>query len=369
MPWTKDEPPDVAKNWTDDERAKCVEAANAALADGASDEDAVFACIAAAGKSEEGEAEAEPEAAQDAQPASGARFLRAYARVDKDMPEDAPVRFVASTEGVKRDGLDLKAESWDLSNYKRHPVVVWAHDYSRLPIGRADVSFEGKTMLADMTYDMEDEFARQVRSKAVKGLVAASVAWNQRKDGKNELLEISNVPVPADPDALAQTQRAGLRAMATDILQTLAEETGGTLSDESVWCGVGLAMRGLFEHADGTDENARRKVYNDLARLYKRLEKTPPEFIEAAQLRAMTEEQRRGLMLEDEMTIEQRYGVVLSKRVKGRLSEAKTYLKGVSDIIQEVLDSAEPKQEEAADPELARILNALNILEVKDGNK
>src|SRR3990172_8976046 len=53
MPWTKDNPPSVAKNWTDSEKEKCVAAANAVLEDGGSDEDAVFACISAAGKSKE----------------------------------------------------------------------------------------------------------------------------------------------------------------------------------------------------------------------------------------------------------------------------------------------------------------------------
>jgi uncharacterized protein YdaT len=52
MPWTADNPPDVAKNWTAEEKEKCVSAANAVLADGGSDEEAIYACIHAAGKSE-----------------------------------------------------------------------------------------------------------------------------------------------------------------------------------------------------------------------------------------------------------------------------------------------------------------------------
>jgi len=51
MPWTTDKPPSVAKNWTDDEKGKCVTAANAVLADDGDDEAAIFACINAAGKS------------------------------------------------------------------------------------------------------------------------------------------------------------------------------------------------------------------------------------------------------------------------------------------------------------------------------
>lgn len=51
MPWTTDKPPSVAKNWSDDEKGKCVTAANAVLADDGDDEAAIFACINAAGKS------------------------------------------------------------------------------------------------------------------------------------------------------------------------------------------------------------------------------------------------------------------------------------------------------------------------------
>lgn len=51
MPWSVAKPPSVAKNWTTAEKKKCVTAANAVLADGGSEEDAIFACIRAAGKS------------------------------------------------------------------------------------------------------------------------------------------------------------------------------------------------------------------------------------------------------------------------------------------------------------------------------
>jgi hypothetical protein len=47
VPWTADHPPSAAKNKSQAERAACVKAANAALADGKSDEDAIFACIGA----------------------------------------------------------------------------------------------------------------------------------------------------------------------------------------------------------------------------------------------------------------------------------------------------------------------------------
>ncbi len=50
MPWSVDDPPPPARNWTEAERRRCVEAANAALEDGKTDEEAIYACIHAAGK-------------------------------------------------------------------------------------------------------------------------------------------------------------------------------------------------------------------------------------------------------------------------------------------------------------------------------
>lgn len=53
MPWTVENPPSVAKNWNLSEKRRCVKAANSTLARTGKEEDAVFACIAAAGKSKQ----------------------------------------------------------------------------------------------------------------------------------------------------------------------------------------------------------------------------------------------------------------------------------------------------------------------------
>lgn len=53
MPWTVKNPPPPATNWTTTEKRKCVDAANAVLADGGTEEQAIYACIRAAGKAKE----------------------------------------------------------------------------------------------------------------------------------------------------------------------------------------------------------------------------------------------------------------------------------------------------------------------------
>jgi SPP1 gp7 family putative phage head morphogenesis protein len=75
MPWTVKNPPDVAKNWTTTEKRKCVSAANAVLREGGSDQQAIFACIRAAGKSKRKKDASEAELATDTTLVGKAKYL------------------------------------------------------------------------------------------------------------------------------------------------------------------------------------------------------------------------------------------------------------------------------------------------------
>lgn len=52
MPWTLQNPPPPAKNWSEDQRRRCVLAANAVLSTTGDESKAVYACIRAAGKTQ-----------------------------------------------------------------------------------------------------------------------------------------------------------------------------------------------------------------------------------------------------------------------------------------------------------------------------
>ena len=55
---------------------------------------------------------------------------------DVDEEERSLVAY-ASTEVVDRDGEILKASGARLENYRKNPVVLWAHGRYQLPIGKA----------------------------------------------------------------------------------------------------------------------------------------------------------------------------------------------------------------------------------------
>ncbi len=132
------------------------------------------------------------------------RQMVAIAQRAAEAPPKAPIRFVASTEGAKRDGLDLKAEGWAVTNYMMNPIVSWAHDYNRPPIGRATVSFQGRDLLADVQFDDGDPFAVDVERKVRAGFInAVSVGWQDQADGQRDLVDVAVCAVPVDPQALA----------------------------------------------------------------------------------------------------------------------------------------------------------------------
>lgn len=151
-------------------------------------------------------------------------YLRAY--MERTDQEEGPLRFVASTEGIKRDGKDLKAANWMLDNFRKNPVVLWVHGYAAgiPPIGRAvNIEAAGGKLITEIEFDKEDEFARQVESKYRRGFLnAVSVGWAdvQAKDAtKYDLLDISAVPVPADPQALIERERIAMRALGEEMLR------------------------------------------------------------------------------------------------------------------------------------------------------
>jgi HK97 family phage prohead protease len=132
------------------------------------------------------------------------------------------VRFTFSDGGVDRMGDTINPEGWDLRQYLTNPVVLWAHDSSQPPIGRAkNVRVEAWRLLGDIEFAGKDvyEFADQI-FRLVKGgwLNAVSVGFTPRdytfrKDParqggidfhKQKFMEVSIVPVPALPTALVE---------------------------------------------------------------------------------------------------------------------------------------------------------------------
>jgi len=174
------------------------------------------------------------------------------------IPEKRTVDFTISTSAVDREKDVINQDGWDLKAYTKSPVVLFAHDYKQPPIGRTT-----NLRLVDGALKATVEFAPKDANpmaetvyQLVKGgfLSSASVgfrphkhAFNVERGGvdfeKQELLEWSIVPVPANPEALMDAKGAGidtapLVAWAKGILDAeeqvtvLAPEQGKAATDD-----------------------------------------------------------------------------------------------------------------------------------------
>ena len=153
--------------------------------------------------------------------------------------------------------IDLAGLHFD--NYRRNPVVMWAHDATGrspsggLPIGRT-LSIERAPdggIVAEFEFLEDDAFAQRIRNAWDKGfLQAASISWlpvesvptkGGVRDVRAELLEWSIVSVPADPDALRESHRRMLESLIpeTDMDGEDRMDSRFRGNDEGVGAGVG----------------------------------------------------------------------------------------------------------------------------------
>jgi HK97 family phage prohead protease len=133
--------------------------------------------------------------------------------------------FTISTGAIDRDRDTVSVEGWSLDNYRKNPVVLWAHDYAGLPVGRAEsIIARNGQLIARMQFVPGEvyPFAETVRQLIDGGWVKATsvgfrpLKWaiNEERGGydfeEQELLEFSLVPVPSNPEALVQARASGM---------------------------------------------------------------------------------------------------------------------------------------------------------------
>lgn len=133
--------------------------------------------------------------------------------------DDGGYTVLASTSAIDRQGDSIDQSGWDVSNYKNNPVMLWAHDYSALPIAKATsvaVTSQGLTLGYEFAPAEGNPMAQQVKTLVDGGFLnAVSVGFmplerNGNSITKMELFEVSFVPVPANPQALQLMMSKGI---------------------------------------------------------------------------------------------------------------------------------------------------------------
>ena len=150
-------------------------------------------------------------------------------------------------ESVAHDGVNLK-------DYQKNPIVLWAHDYSQPPIGKAlwvKRDNEAKGLISKMQF-ADTAFAKEIFGlyqggfmKAFSiGFIPKQIVRNYQQEGydknkdpyltisKWDMLEYSAVPVPANPEALALAMQKGIISEKTKLaLESIGDNKEDVVSE------------------------------------------------------------------------------------------------------------------------------------------
>jgi HK97 family phage prohead protease len=227
---------------------------------------------------------------------------------DKRKTFDADVRevgaralqFVISTRGPDRDGDNINQRGWLLDNFKANPVVLWAHDYKALPVGKAtEIGVRGDQLMATVQFVPAEIYplAETVFQMLKAGFLRATsvgfrpLKWHTRADGidfdQQELLEFSIVPVPANPEALIVSRGANPEAVRSWLRGTQERQRANSNDDDIV-----LELEDdpvVLELVDPLDDRAaRRDVFDvDRAEVVAEIRNTVPGLLRAELARSL----------------------------------------------------------------------------------
>ena len=189
---------------------------------------------------------------------------------DEPKKEEGNLLMVGSDETVDRYNSIIRVSGWQLDNFLKNPVFLWCHNSWDLPVGRAvDVKKDTrrKQLIFELAFPSKEtyDFGNIVgRMYAENFLNASSVGFEPLKSSrledpkeakeagfdtptglvyeKQELYELSAVPVPGNPNALkkefdALSQRCAFK------LPEIKEET----LMENWWKEAFSNLRGAIE--------------------------------------------------------------------------------------------------------------------------
>lgn len=160
----------------------------------------------------------------------------------KQLAQDKPIKFVASTANPDRYGDVVDQKGWDLRAYNRNPVVLFNHNPTQMPIGKGKAYVENEQLMLEVEFDQNDEMAKTIEQKVRDGYInAVSVGFQPSKTiarsslpadhpyygksgsyfAKSELLEVSIVTIPANNEATLSknfTREIGLADVARSLI-------------------------------------------------------------------------------------------------------------------------------------------------------
>jgi len=172
----------------------------------------------------------------------GRFFVECDADTKEIDPEKRTMVVTISTKTKDRAGDIMEPGGMKFENYKKNPVVLWAHDYKGRPIAKTLwIKVQGDKVIAKPRFantDLANEVFELYKGGFLNawsvGFIPEDFEPNKEKQGDKidgykvrtwELLEYSAVPVPANPEALSNAYQKGEVKLSPVTVKALGLET------------------------------------------------------------------------------------------------------------------------------------------------
>jgi HK97 family phage prohead protease len=153
---------------------------------------------------------------------------------------DNPMDFTLSNESVDRMGDIIRADGWDLTEFRKNPIALVGHDHTKIVGVWENVKIVGKQLIGSLklaspgTSELVDVTRRLIEQGILKAVSVGfqPVEATPRKSGegydftRSVLHEVSLVAVPANSSALAIA-----KSLSPDVADILFAKYGSADGD------------------------------------------------------------------------------------------------------------------------------------------
>lgn len=154
----------------------------------------------------------------------------------KENVENGTFKVVASDETVDRSWETIKVSSRDLKNYMKNPIILFGHEYRSLDCiawKATNVYVEKNQLVIEgvFAWTQPAQMLRQLYDEGILKTVSVGFIAKQRDPNNSkiiteaELLELSFVPVPCNPNALSLEKEVIEGMIETWILKEVEENS------------------------------------------------------------------------------------------------------------------------------------------------
>ena len=208
----------------------------------------------------------------------------ANVQIKMDNMENGTFKVVASDETVDRVGETIKIDAWDLKNYLKNPIILFGHKYSDMDdvVWKATkIYVENNALIVEWIFAWTKSW-QQLRQLYEEWILKTVSVWfivkerdaNDKKIiTKAELLELSFVPVPCNPNALSLSKDVLDACIENGMIKEINENDDTSCMEQDTVDEINSIVNDdENENQEEQNENNQESVENDEEKTIKELQ-------------------------------------------------------------------------------------------------